>query len=96
VLAIHDDERFVRSLVARPARRHEAAELTPWKMGDSAREYIDSRLRDIVGLEIAITSLVGKAKLSLNGYQIFIAQVVRTNRPRLRRAPRARWDRPRC
>jgi transcriptional regulator len=66
VLTVHDDERFVRRLVARLTRRHEAAEPTPWKMGDSTPEYIDSMLRNIVGLEIAITSLVGKAKLSQN------------------------------
>ena len=66
VLTVHDDERFVRGLVARLTRRHEAAEPSPWKMGDAAPEYIDSMLRNIVGLEIAITSLVGKAKLSQN------------------------------
>jgi transcriptional regulator len=66
VLTVRDDERFVRRLVARLTRRHEAAESKPWKMGDSAPDYIDSMLRNIVGLEIAITSLVGKAKLSQN------------------------------
>lgn len=65
-LTIHDDERFVRSIVARLTRRHEAAEPKPWKMGDSAPEYIDSMLRNIVGIEIAISSLVGKVKLSQN------------------------------
>lgn len=66
VLTVHDDERFVRRLVARLTRRHEAAEPQPWKMGDSAPEYIDGLLRQIVGIEIALTSLVGKSKLSQN------------------------------
>lgn len=66
VLTVRDDERFVRGIVARLTRRHEATEPTPWKMGDSAPEYIDSMLRNIVGIEIAITSLVGKVKLSQN------------------------------
>lgn len=65
-ITVHDDERFVRRIVARLTRRHEAAEPEPWKMGDAAPEYIDSLLRHIVGIEIAITSLVGKAKLSQN------------------------------
>jgi len=65
-LTVHDDERFVRGLVARLTRQHEAAEPKPWKMGDSAPEYIDSMLRNIVGIKIAITSLVGKVKLSQN------------------------------
>ena len=65
-LTVRDDERFVRGLVARLTRRHEAAEPRPWKMSDSAPEFIDGLLRHIVGIEIAITSLVGKAKLSQN------------------------------
>jgi transcriptional regulator len=66
VLTVHDDERFARRIIARLTRRHEAAETKPWKMGDSAPEYIDSMVRNIVGIEIAITSLVGKSKLSQN------------------------------
>ncbi len=66
VLTVRDDERFVRGLVARLTRTHEAAEPRPWKMSDAEPEYIDGLLRNIVGLEIAVTSLVGKAKLSQN------------------------------
>lgn len=62
-LIVHDDERFARRIVARLTHRHEATETKPWKMGDSAPEYINEQLRHIVGIEIAITSLVGKAKL---------------------------------
>ena len=65
-ITVHDDERFVRRLVARLTRRHEAAEPKPWKMGESAPEYIDAMLRNIVGIEITITSLKGKVKLSQN------------------------------
>jgi transcriptional regulator len=65
-LTVRDDERFVRGLVARLTRHHEAAEPKPWKMSDSAPDYIDTMLRNIVGIEIAITSLVGKSKLSQN------------------------------
>jgi transcriptional regulator len=65
-LTVRDDERFVRGMVARLTRRQEVNEPRPWKMSDSAPEYIDGLLRNIVGIEIAITSLVGKAKLSQN------------------------------
>lgn len=65
-ITVHEDERFVRRIVARLTCRHEAAEPKPWKMGDSAPEYIDTMLRNIVGIEIALTSLVGKVKLSQN------------------------------
>ena len=65
-LSVHDDDRFVRGLVARLTRHHEAGEPRPWKMTDSAPEYIDTMLRNIVGIEVTVTSLVGKSKLSQN------------------------------
>lgn len=65
-LAVRDDEKFVRGIVARLTRTHEANESKPWKMGDSAPEFIDEMLKAIVGIEIAVTSLVGKRKLSQN------------------------------
>ncbi|MFA7665172.1 MAG: FMN-binding negative transcriptional regulator [Burkholderiaceae bacterium] len=65
-LTVHDDERFVRGVVARLTRTHEATEARPWKMGDSSPEYIDQMLQAIVGIEVTITRLVGKVKLSQN------------------------------
>lgn len=65
-LTVHDDEKFVRAMVARLTRRHEAAEPRPWKMGDSPAEFIDRMLEAIVGIEVAITRLEGKAKLGQN------------------------------
>ncbi|HEX7748042.1 MAG TPA: FMN-binding negative transcriptional regulator [Bordetella sp.] len=65
-LTVHDDEKFVRGIVARLTRTHEAGEPKPWKMGDSAPEYIDEMLKAIVGIEIAVTALAGKRKLSQN------------------------------
>lgn len=65
-LTVQDDERFVRGVVARLTREHESSEPKPWRMGDSAPEYIDAMLRAIVGIEVAITRMEGKAKLSQN------------------------------
>lgn len=65
-LSVMDEERFVRGVVARLTRDHEAGEPHPWKMGDSPRDYIDGMLRHIVGVEVAITRMEGKAKLSQN------------------------------
>ena len=63
---IRDDERYVRGVVGRLTRAHEASQPKPWKMGDSAPEFIDTMLKAIVGIEIEATSLVGKFKLSQN------------------------------
>jgi len=54
-LTVQDDERFVGGVVARLTREHESSEPKPWRMGDSAPEYIDAMLRAIVGIEVAIT-----------------------------------------
>ena len=66
--SVRDDERFVRGVVARLTRRHEAAtgDAKPWKMTDSDAAYIDDMLTRIVGIEVAIERVVGKWKLSQN------------------------------
>jgi len=65
-LRVRDDADVVRGVVARLTRRHEAQERKPWKMGDSAPEYIDGMLKAIVGIEIAVERFEGKSKLSQN------------------------------
>jgi transcriptional regulator len=65
-VTIRDDERYVRGVVARLTRTHEASEPRPWKMSDSSGDYIDAMLKAIVGVEIEITRLVGKVKLGQN------------------------------
>lgn len=65
-IRIRDDEKFVRGVVARLTRTHEADEPQPWKMGDAPTDYLDTMLKAIVGLEIEITRLVGKRKLGQN------------------------------
>lgn len=65
-ITIHDDERYVRGNVARLTRKHEATQPVPWQMTDAPGDYIDQMLNSIVGLEIEITRLVGKSKLSQN------------------------------
>ncbi len=67
-ISIRDDERFVRGVVARLTRTHEGrtGAARPWKMTDSAPEYIDRMLTAIVGIEIEITRMVGKWKVSQN------------------------------
>jgi transcriptional regulator len=65
-LRVIDDERSVRGIVAKLTRRHEASEPRPWKMGDAPPDYIESMLQAIVGIEIEIHRIEGKAKLSQN------------------------------
>jgi transcriptional regulator len=63
---VRDDEKFVRGVVARLTRAHEASEPQPWKMTDAPEDYIVEHLRQIVGIEIELTRVEGKRKLSQN------------------------------
>ena len=65
-VTVRDDERYLRGLVGRLTKCHEAPQPRPWRMGDSSQAFIDEMLASIVGLEIGITRLVGKSKLSQN------------------------------
>ena len=65
-MRVQDEESFVRGVVARLTRTHEANEPRPWKMGDSAPDFIDGMLKAIVGIQVSIERVEGKAKLSQN------------------------------
>jgi transcriptional regulator len=65
-LRLIDDVAFVGDLVARLTHRNETAEPRPWKMADAPRDYIEQMLRMVVGLEVEVTRLIGKRKLSQN------------------------------
>jgi transcriptional regulator len=65
-VTVHDDERCVRGIVARLTWRPEAAGPRPWKKADSAPDFIDTMVHNIIGIEVTVTALVGQAKLSQN------------------------------
>lgn len=63
---VRDDEKFVRGVVARLTRANEASEPRPWKMSDAPEDYIAEHLSHIVGIEVELTRVEGKRKLSQN------------------------------
>jgi transcriptional regulator len=65
-LVVHDDVEWLRALVTRLTARHEATQAVPWTLGDAPPDYLAAMLRGIVGIEIALTSLRGKWKMSQN------------------------------
>ncbi len=65
-VTIREDEEYVLGAVTRLTQIHEASEVEPWKLTDSPESFIDALLKAIVGIEIEITRLVGKTKLSQN------------------------------
>lgn len=65
-LVVRDDAVWLRELVTRLTERHEATQPRPWALGDAPPDYIEAMLRAIVGIEIPLSSLRGKWKMSQN------------------------------
>jgi len=65
-LVLHHDPEWKRHHVASLTAHHEAAFPAPWSIDDAPADFIDSLLRSIVGIEVVVTSLEGKWKLSQN------------------------------
>lgn len=62
---IHERE-WLRALVTRLTNRFEAERAVPWHVTDAPPAFIDKQLGAIVGIEIALTKLIGKWKVSQN------------------------------
>jgi len=65
-IIVHDDPKWIRGQAGMLTKQEEASQAEPWKMADAPREYTEARLRDIVGIEIPITRLIGKFKANQN------------------------------
>jgi transcriptional regulator len=65
-VAFHQDSEWLRALVTRLTQLHEGGREHPWSVSDAPPEYIDGQLRAIVGVELTITSIEAKQKLSQN------------------------------
>ena len=88
-LTVHRDPEWLRALVSRLTRQHEltsggrppqtppqARSPRPWAVTDAPPEYIDGQLRAIVGVELTVTSIEAKQKLSQNRSELDRAGVV--------------------
>jgi transcriptional regulator len=53
-------------LVRRLTDQHEAGRATPWSVDDAPEKFVRGQLRAIVGVEIAISRIEAKFKLSQN------------------------------
>lgn len=65
-LRVIDDRAWLRAFVEKLTDRHEAARPEPWHLTDAPADYIDSMVAAIVGIEMPITKLIGKWKVSQN------------------------------
>jgi len=69
VARVYDDANWVRQVVTELTDHHESlrTDSAPiWATNDAPEDFIDSQLRAVVGIEIEVTRLEGKRKLSQN------------------------------
>lgn len=61
-----DDPAWLRAQIADLTAEQENQRSEPWKVGDAPRPFIENQMRAIIGVEIPISSIEGKWKLSQN------------------------------
>lgn len=65
-LIIRDDTAWLHPFLERLTAQHESRFQSPWKVSDAPPDYLDKMLKAIVGIEIRVTQLIGKYKMSQN------------------------------
>ena len=65
-VTIHDDVDWLDGLVRRLTDHHEGRRRTPWSVDDAPPKFVEGQLRAIVGVEVTITRVEAKFKLSQN------------------------------
>ena len=65
-LLFTDDRAFLEAQVRSLTDRHETSRAHPWSVSDAPREYVERQVNGIVGLELAITRIEAKWKMSQN------------------------------
>jgi len=65
-LQLVEDDDCLGRLLRRLSDRHEAGNPAPWRMRDLPEAYLAGMLKGIIGLDITVTRLEGKFKLSQN------------------------------
>ena len=66
VVAVHEDHPWLGKQINALTHQHEGARAEPWAVSDAPTRYIESQINGIVGVEIAISNIAGKWKVSQN------------------------------
>ncbi|MEJ1115675.1 FMN-binding negative transcriptional regulator [Paenarthrobacter sp. CCNWLY172] len=65
-LVIHDDAEWLGRHVRRLSNQHEAGMPKPWTVDEAPERFVAGQLKAIVGVELVITRVEAKTKLSQN------------------------------
>jgi transcriptional regulator len=79
-MVAHHEREWKRDVVTRLTNHHEGRIGSSWQVTDAPAGFIDKQLDAIVGIEISISQIEGKAKLSQNRPAADVDGVVSANR----------------
>ena len=65
-LRVRDDAAWLQTHLAMLTARHESNFAEPWKLTDAPPDFIEKLIQAVVGIELVITKLSGKWKVSQN------------------------------
>lgn len=65
-IRVHDDPEWVRQAVTMLTEVHESTREPSWAVSDAPARYVEGQLKAIVGIEMTVTRVEAKAKLSQN------------------------------
>ncbi|MFI0815744.1 FMN-binding negative transcriptional regulator [Streptomyces sp. NPDC021098] len=75
-LVVHDDPAWTEAQIRRLTDRHEAGSAEPWSVDQAPATFIERQLRAVVGVEVLISRVEAKFKLSQNQPQRNVEGVV--------------------
>lgn len=75
-LVVHEDAAWLGNHIRQLTDVHEAGSDRPWSVDDAPERFISGQLRAIVGVELIISRIEGKTKLSQNRTDADISGVI--------------------
>ena len=81
-LIVHDDPVWIEKQIRALTTRHEASNAEPWSVDQAPAAFIEQQLKAIVGVEVVISRIEAKFKLSQNQPAENVEGVIRGLRER--------------
>jgi transcriptional regulator len=65
-VSVHDDPQWLQRQIRELTEQFETGRSPQWRVEDSSPDYVERQVKAIVGIEIDVEAIIGKAKLSQN------------------------------
>ncbi|MFI8828952.1 FMN-binding negative transcriptional regulator [Streptomyces sp. NPDC053431] len=75
-LIVHEDPSWIEAQIRRLTDRHEGGYAEPWSVDDAPAKFVERQIRAVVGIELVISRITAKFKLSQNQPQKNVEGIV--------------------